>query len=111
MSQSTSPMLVTHVETCDCPQCHSAIPRENIIAKLMPEPKDGSIPPPRQQFRARCEHCNAMYEVQRELRGGVWQYAGEVETVTDAKRRASFFNRLEHNKSIRVAQSQKAAAI
>lgn len=73
-----------------CLGCDGVIPRQNVIAQIRRDNLGATV----QRVRAWCEHCKTMFELHRQLRGGVWQMAGEVEIVTDANRRATLLRRM-----------------
>lgn len=95
-SAPATPMAFVQQESCLCTQCQAQIPREFVVAQI----KTQETGPTRQRVRAWCEHCKAMFECNRELRGGHWQITGTVEIVTDESRRKALLNRLKHQRGI-----------
>jgi hypothetical protein len=92
-------------DRCSCLSCQAEIPRENIAANIV---NQREIAPTRQCVRAWCDHCSTLFELTRELRGGVWQISGGVAVVNDPAKRKAFLARIAHNRG--VIQVNKAAS-
>jgi hypothetical protein len=92
-----APIAFVPMEQCLCLRCESAIPRECIAANVV---REDSLNPVRQVVKIYCEHCNVVYQLTRELRGGGWQIAGPVELMADRRKRDAFIARIEHVRGV-----------
>lgn len=85
-------MLEIHEQPI-CLRCEGAIARECVSGNILKP--DDSLATVR-RIRAYCEHCDVLYEVDSQLRNGMWQIVGDVRTVTERKERLSYLKRIEH---------------
>jgi len=84
-------------ESCQCLQCESEIPKQNIAKNL----RKNGLNPTTQEVLAYCEHCQVLYRAMRELSGGNWVTKGKIEIVSDISRENSFLRRLDFLKGDR----------
>ena len=94
MSKTTSPgMEIIYSEQCDCVQCQSVIPAQNIVKNIL---HTGSYRATQQSVKALCEHCGTLYQLTRTLRNGQWEIdAPGIIVVGDTRLVHSFRKRLE----------------
>ena len=87
--------LIEQMEQAYCVNdaCGAVIPPEMVFRNL---DRKSPTRETARTVKAYCQHCDRAYEVRQVLRGGVWHNAGDVEVVTDAKRRRGILARVAH---------------
>jgi hypothetical protein len=104
-TQEKTMQLIPATETCICDRCEREVPQTHIVKKLL---RTGPTADTIQRVRAWCESCGAVYQLDRTLRGGIWEPLGGVVEVTDENQRRGLISRIEHVQGVTQLQQKKA---
>lgn len=72
------------------PACEAAIPQSHIVSNIDVQTGIRTV-------KAICPHCEQMHIGRYRLYGGNWSLIGQVERVTDERKRNGMKARIEHN--------------
>jgi hypothetical protein len=102
MTPKTTTLAIA-TETCICDRCEREIPQTHIVKKIL-NPRDAVLT---QRVRAWCESCGCIYQLDRTLRGGVWEPVSGVIEITDEHARRGMISRIEHVQGVVQTRNQK----